>query len=158
MMFRPAVPSLLVAACVISLAVVGCSGDDSERPKAPVHPARGQVFYKGKPLADALVVLHPATPAGGGADSPQPTGRTDPEGKFLLHTYAGDDGAPIGSYLVGVSAAPAYPETRSMMKKVEPAPKAAPVSIGTQYADPEKSGLKAEIKAGQNEIPTFNLN
>jgi hypothetical protein len=158
MMFRRAVPSRLVVACIISLAVVSCSGDDTARPKVPVHPARGQVLYKGKPLADALVVLRPVTPVGGGAEPPQPTGRTDLEGKFLLHTYAGDDGAPIGSYIVGVSSAPAYPETREMMKKVEPAPKAAPVSIGTQYADPAKSGLKAEIKAGQNEIPTFNLN
>jgi hypothetical protein len=158
MNFRRHVLSRLFVACVISLALVGCSGDDSERPKVPVHPAHGQVLYKGKPLADALVVLRPVTPASGAADPPQPTGRTDPEGKFLLHTYAGDDGAPIGSYFVGVSSAPAYVETRPMMKKVEPAPKAAPVSIGTQYADPEKSGLRAEIRAGQNEIPTFNLN
>jgi hypothetical protein len=158
MILRRAWPSRLVAASVVPLAILGCWGDDSERPKVPVHPARGQVLYKGRPLADALVVLRPINPAGGSAEPPQPTGRTDAEGKFLLHTYAGDDGAPVGSYLVGVSSAPAYPENRSMMKKVEAAPKSAPVSIGTQYADPAKSGLKAEIKAGQNELPTLNLN
>ena len=156
MMFRPAVASRSSSASSRwPFSAVRAMTPNDRRSRSIRR--RGQVLYKGKPLADALVVLRPVNPEDAGVAPPQPTGRTDGEGKFLLHTYAGDDGAPVGSYLVGVSAAPAYPETRAMMKKVEPAPKSAPVSIGTQYADPAKSGLKAEIKAGQNEVPTFHL-
>ena len=88
-----------------------------------------------------------------------PTGRTDADGKFQLHTYVGDDGAPVGSYLVGISLAPAYSETRDLMKnaKKTAAPPRTMDVLGTRYNDPAKSGLKAEIKPGENELPPFHL-
>src|SRR5580704_13649166 len=97
-------------------AVFGCSGEEVTEARVPVHRARGQVLYKGKPLPEALVVLRPVEPAGKDSSLHPPTGRTDPEGKFQLHTYVGDDGAPAGSYLVAISISPAYSETRDLMK------------------------------------------
>jgi hypothetical protein len=150
--------SRLVAACLAPLALLSGSCDGPTEGRVPVHPARGQVLYKGKPLADALVVLRPVDPATKEGGLPQPTGRTDPEGKFQLHTYLGDDGAPAGSYLVGISLSPAFSETRDLMKKVTATPKPATDVLGTRYIDPANSGLRAEIKPGENEIPPFQLN
>ena len=80
--------------------------------------------YKGKPVPDALVAFHPAGAApaaskpgdGPPAGPPRPTGKTDAEGKFKLHTYVGDDGAPAGDYQVTVSFAGSA-ETRNFMAK-----------------------------------------
>jgi hypothetical protein len=148
--------SLAVCAGLTLLAVMGCAGDEASEARLAVHPARGQVFYKGKPLPEALVVLRPVEPSNM-QSLHQPTGRTDLEGKFQLHTYVGDDGAPAGSYVVGISLAPAFSETRDLMKKETAKPKPTPDVLGSRYADPAKSGLKAEIRPGENEIPPFNL-
>jgi hypothetical protein len=153
--------SRFVAAGLPLLAVLGCSDDDSTGRRVPVYPARGQVLHKGKPLVDALVILRPVDKAAKDADVPQPTGRTDAEGKFLLHTYLGNDGAPAGSYQVGISVSPAFSETRNVMQKTATKPllsKAAADAIGARYSNPDNSGLKAEIKPVENEVPPFNLN
>jgi hypothetical protein len=157
---RPRTLRSLVAACLSPLVVVSVSCDEPTEARAPVHPARGQVLYKGKPLADALVVLRPVELATKEEGPPQPTGRTDPEGKFQLHTYVGDDGAPAGSYLVGISISPAFSEARDLMKNAQVTIPSKPARdvLGTRYVDPGKSGLKAEIQPGPNEIPPFNLN
>jgi hypothetical protein len=145
----------LVALCLTPLALLAFGCDSTPAGQVPVHPARGRVLYKGKPVADALVVLRPV--ASKDPDVPQPNGRTDAEGKFQLHTYLGTDGAPAGSYLVGVSVSSEFSETRNLMQKGS-ATKPAPDVLGTHFADPAKSGLKAEIKPGENEIPPFELN
>jgi hypothetical protein len=147
----------LVALFLSPLALLACSCDAMPAGQVPVHPARGQVLYKGKPVADALVILRPVAPASKNPDIPQPNGRTDAEGKFQLHTYLGTDGAPAGSYLVGISVSSEFSETRNVMQKGS-ATKPAPNVLGTRYADPARSGLKAEIKPGENEIPPFDLN
>jgi len=150
----------LVAAGLGLPAALGCSGGDPAG-RVAVHPARGRVLYRGKPLADALVVFRPEATAAGpaGAGVPQPTGRTDAEGNFLLHTYLGDDGAPAGPYLVGVTVSPAFSETRNVMRKdaAEPVPRAVADAVAARYADPGRSGLKAEIKPAENAIPAFRL-
>jgi hypothetical protein len=154
----------LAVASLCPAALFGLACRESTEGRVPVYPARGQVLFKGKPLADALVVLRPAD-ASGNPGIPQPTGRTDQEGKFRLHTYIGDDGAPPGSYLVGVSISPEYSETRDLMKNAlnadsgkfkfqPPSKKDGPAD---RYQYPEKSKLTAEIKKGENEIPPLNL-
>ena len=50
----------------------------------------------GKPLADALVVLRSSDPAARAAGTPQPTGRTDQNGRFQLHTYIGEHFQELG--------------------------------------------------------------
>jgi hypothetical protein len=134
-----------------------CGGSDGER--LPVHPARGTVLYKGKPLADALVVLRPVNASAKQGGPPQSIGRTNSEGKFVLHTYVGDDGAPEGSYLVGISVSQAFSENRDLFEnaKKKQVSRPAPDPLGTRYSDPATSGLKAEIKPGENEIPPFEL-
>jgi hypothetical protein len=136
----------------------GCG--ESTESRVPVYPARGQVYHKGKPVADALVVLKPSDSAKAPAGIPQPTGRTDRDGKFELHTYMSNDGAPAGNYVVGITISPAYDEHRDLMKNaLSAAPKATQprIEIDLRYTNPMQSGLKAEIKPGTNEIPRFNV-
>ena len=150
----------LAAAGACAFAMLLCSCGGPTEPRLPVHAARGQVLYKGKPLPDALVVFRPVTPSTKEGGPPQPTGRTDAQGKFQLHTYIGDDGAPEGSYLVGISIAPAFHENRDLLQNAKSKQPSRPAAdlLGTRFADPVKSGLKAEIKPGENEIQPFNLN
>ena len=148
---------------VLALSALGC---DSEPPSGPipVHPVSGQVLSNGKPVPGALVIFHPETPAAStpqpkpGEESPRgaitPTGKTDSEGRFQLHTYVGDDGAPTGQYKVTVVLA-GPSENRDFMAK-----NSAPVSTVTlpsKYADPERSGLSATVKPGDNVIPPYEL-
>jgi hypothetical protein len=155
-------PRLLAALLSPTAALLGSCGEPTAAGRVPVHQARGRVLYKGRPLADALVVLRPADPAaplagGGASPTPRPTGRTDREGAFRLHTYAAADGAPAGAYRVGISVAPATTEVRDFLKKGSATPRRAPDVPGVRFGDPETSGLKAEIRPGDNEIPPFRL-
>lgn len=146
---RPALTLLALAL------LAGCEG--TSEGQVPVHPVRGKVTFKGKPLADALVVLEPE--AGGQPDVPRPTGRTDAEGLFQLHTYTGTDGAPAGSYRVGITVAPSAEASFDPFKNAaEKTRIAVPKGPGRRYADPASSGLKADIRAGDNDLPPFDLN
>ncbi len=148
---------------VVALSVLGC---DSEPPAGPipVHPVSGQVLSNGKPVPGAIVIFHSKTPAAStpppklGEESPSrtivPTGKTDSEGRFQIHTYVGNDGAPTGQYKVTVVLA-GPSENRDFMAK-----NSAPVSTVTfpsKYADPERSGLTATVKPGNNVIPPYDL-
>ena len=148
-------PRRLVAAGLLLLSALGCSDEGAMGRRVATHPTRGRVLAGGKPVADALVVFQP-TSDGGGAGVPRPTGRTDAEGKFTLHTYAGADGASAGSYRVGIANAPAHAERRDVMRKVAAKPAAA-VAIAPRYADPGQSGLTAEVKPGDNDLPAFEI-
>jgi hypothetical protein len=74
-----------------------------------------------------------------------PQAVTDDEGRFVLATYAAEDGAPAGDYKVTI-------EWFSGRGK-----KSGPDKLGGRFAKPETSGLKAHIEKGKNEIPVFDL-
>ncbi len=147
---RPLWPVLAV------LALSSCADPDSGH--VTVHPARGQVLYQGKPLAEALIVLQPVKPSEKDQDAnapPRPTARSDADGQFRLQTYYTDDGAPAGEYLVSVSLPPAPTENRDLMKKETPKP--ARDVLGNRYLYADKSGLKVEIKPGENVLKPIDL-
>jgi hypothetical protein len=144
-LFLPAVLPLVL--------MTGCSGTPEGR--VAVYPVRGKVLYRGKPLADALVVFQPTTPAKPGVDVPQPTGRTDAEGLFRLHTYEGSDGASAGDYLVGVSGVTAPITEKGLFSADKAAPRPDPLQ--GRFADPRTSGLKAHVNEAETEIPPIDL-
>ncbi len=125
-------------------------------PRYAAYPVKGTVLFQGKPLAGALVSFHPVDESHFGKDIPRPTGRTDDAGRFQLTTTTADDGAPAGSYLVAVAAL-SRPQNEG---SVLPDPKAvlakADVTKG-RFLDPKKSGLKAEVREGENDLPPFEL-
>ncbi len=116
--------------------------------REPLYPVSGQVFYEGKPVEGATIVLHPLNSAE--ANAPTARGRTDSEGSFTLGTYAAGDGAPAGEYGVAIIWIPAdakrNPKTGSM-----------PNRLPDRYARPETSKLTATVQSGPTELPPFRL-
>jgi len=141
---------LVMFGLVVVSVFSACDGTPEGR--VPVHPVSGEVQFQGKPLVGAVVTFHPEDEAKYGKDVPRPTGRTNQDGKFELTTYGLADGAPVGSYLVAISTAPQpRTETGLFAKK---SPLAVDILKG-RYREPQKSGLKAEVKEGSNQVESF---
>jgi hypothetical protein len=146
---------------LISAGAVACN--EVVPGRVPVYPARGKVLYKGNPLQGALVVFEPVGATAQGDSSAniagqlRATGRTGPDGSFQLRTYQGNDGAPAGLYLVGVSSVPQKSEGNLFSSAPAAKSKSNPDVLRGHYADPKTSGLKAEVKAQDNELPPIDL-
>jgi hypothetical protein len=132
------------ASCLCSVVILlgaGCSGNSTN---APTWPVEGQVLFDGKPPVGAQVVFHSA--GNNGAGSLHPSGLVDGNGKFKLTTYAANDGAPEGDYVVTLEW--------WVSQNDQPAVNRLPA----RYQQPKRSGLHAKIAAGApNSLPTFKL-
>ena len=134
--------TLGVVAVLCLAAAAGCS-----RPTSPPRPARlptvvagGQVTFRGKPLPKASIVFHHD---GGNASA---VATTDAEGRFVLTTYAKDDGAPVGKYRLTVATIDTVEAEPGVL-----APLSAEGSRSgppANYANPATSGLVVEIPEG----------
>jgi hypothetical protein len=134
--------------------LVGCSSDNGDR--RPTAPVMVTVNYQGKPVDGALVQFVTV-------DDPRPAvGTTDAAGQCSLQTYEANDGAIIGSNLIMIAKTqiddknvrPPKPEDADMIGIVPP-----PILknlIPKKYALPGTSGLKEEVKNGEN-VFTFDL-
>jgi hypothetical protein len=111
----------------------------------PVFPVSGQILWSGKPLAEAVVVLHPED-----GKRRSLTARTDASGRFQLTTHQPGDGAPAGTYLVTV-------EYRDLVQEGDELVRHGPNQLPARYAKPETSGLRCEVTAGTNTLPVWNL-
>jgi hypothetical protein len=126
---------------------VGCN--KKKLPGPPTHPVHGKVFYQGRPAVDFCVALYPIQPWPG----PQfaPSGMTDSNGEFKIHSYQPGDGAPAGEY----TATFVWPQ------KLTPEQEADGVmavdQLQKRYADPKKSTFRVTIQEGDNELPPFQL-
>ncbi|MCC7336265.1 MAG: hypothetical protein IT422_14345 [Pirellulaceae bacterium] len=134
--------------------LVGCGNDNGDR--RPTAPVTVTVNYQGKPVDGALVQFVTV-------DDPRPAvGTTDASGQCSLQTYEANDGAIIGSNLIMIAKTqiddknvrPPNPEDADMIGIVPP-----PILknlIPKKYALPGTSGLKEEVKNGEN-VFTFDL-
>jgi calcineurin-like phosphoesterase family protein len=104
-------------------------------------PARGQVFYRGKPLAGATVVFHPTALAE--LKLPRADAMTAEDGSFVLSTYTAGDGACPGVYKVTVTL---------RRVEVEVDGKASPNLLPEKYSKTTTSGLEVTIAEGMNEF------
>ncbi|HVL14005.1 MAG TPA: hypothetical protein VM529_15660 [Gemmata sp.] len=96
----------------------------------------------GKPAVGAFVLFIPALESANSPD-PRPRATVGDDGSFRLSTYGTEDGAPAGDYLVTVT----WPlDGRDDEDKLQ-----------GRYRDRAKSGLKATVKEGSNDIPAFKL-
>jgi hypothetical protein len=101
----------------------------------------------GKPLAEAMIVFHPAAATPGAA---QPIAYSGPQGQFVLTTRDQNDGAIAGEYAITVELrAPRLvgDETIRDGKNVLP----------VKYARPETSGLRYTVVEGENTVPPIEL-
>lgn len=130
---------VVLCGCLACLILPGCR----RRPDLPpVAKVSGVVTLDGKPLPRGTIQFVPD--ASKGTEGPTAVGTIDSEGHYRLKT-AGVEGAIVGFHKVGVYAL-----------KQEPADETAPPPpplIPPKYFNPETSGLRAEVIAGQeNEI------
>jgi len=136
----PRFAALLVAG--LALSPMACREDAGRKPTFAVT---GTVTIDGKPAKDATVVLHPVGVTG--PDAVKPHGKVAADGTFKLTTYAGDDGAPAGTYRVTVewwlagARADDPPSNR----------------LNAKFAKPETSQLTATVSAAPTTLEPFAL-
>ncbi len=128
----------------VSLALVcaSCAGKDA------VYPVSGKVTYKGVPAAGAVVTFHRR----GGDSLADPTimGVAQQDGSFEVVCGARGRGAPPGDYDVLI-------EWTRFTGPTNRRPQAGPDILRGRFADPKNPRFHAEIKAGANKLPPFEL-
>ena len=129
----------------VALAGFGCG---SKEQRKPVYPVQGKVFVGGKPAEKASVIFHPLNDSD--PNALRPTGEVGPDGSFKLSTYTAGDGAPAGDYAVTVSW---YEGSSAIGGDAD----SGPDRLGGRYANPQTSGLHAQVREGSNEVPPFHL-
>ncbi len=127
-----------VVACVTAgllLACVACNKNNS-------YPVSGKVTYRGYPASGAAVFF--IRQGDDSIDEPPIMGVVREDGSFSL-----GKGAPPGEYAVVIEwkqgSGPGAGRRRG------------PDLLGRRYADPKNPRLHAEIKAGTNDLPPFEL-
>lgn len=129
-----------VALCLVG--VLGC-GKSALPPRARVT---GQVTLDGKPLTSGTILFVPDTAQG--TSGPPAIGFIDPQGRYELTTDRDSfgDGAVLGRHKVSIEARDSV-EPGAVSQSLVP-----PV-----YANPETSGLVAEVQAGRVNTIDFGL-
>lgn len=111
------------------------------------HPVSGGIKFKGSPLADAELALFPE-----GNDVPEsvrPKAKSTAGGKFVVWTYAPDDGAPAGKYKVTVVHQEVAVSKDTIVTK--------PNKLPPKYSRRDLTDLTVTISAGNNELPVIDL-
>lgn len=133
----------------IGMAALGINGCSPERP--PLYPVKGQVFWKGKPAAGAMVFLNPVLAKEVSGRSPvteRPMGRVEDDGSFEISTFGKKDGAPVGQYRV----------TLLWTKRTGPNEDDEESLLPAEFMDPTRSSLPVvEVREGVNALPAFKL-
>lgn len=132
---------------------MGCGADDYGRLEP--HPVSGQVVINGEPAEGCTVVLVPSDEEL--KNEVLPGGTTDAEGRFEITTHETGDGAPAGNY--GVTIRWEATKWRGMEEelRIDPVQPVGPDRLQGRYSSPEKSGLTAVIKKGENRLEPFRL-
>jgi hypothetical protein len=131
-----------IAALILCSCLVSCEGN--KYGDFPPFPVSGQVLINGKPAPSVFVTFYLDDYKG--EKSIVPLGVTDADGRFLLSTYAVNDGAPAGDYHVSARWKPSGGGMRSSEDK-----------LGGKYADPKSSSLTAHVDKGKTELKPFEL-
>lgn len=130
-----------IVASVFVVSFVGCSSEN----RVATGTVTGIVTYNGDPLQIGSLLF---VPVGGG---PTAEANIGTDGSFEMGTYDDDDGAVLGEHQVMITAFTA-PGGSGLPEDVIDGD-GAPVSILPDfYGDLEKSGLKVDVKSGENKI------
>lgn len=139
---------ILLTALVMSL--LGC-GTELPPDQRQVFPASGTVLFKGQPIPDATVRLHPVAPPDDGKPVYISRGRVKELGNYSISTYAVADGAPVGAYRVSLSWQ--GPLNGRSEEEVD----ALRERLPRKYTSPQTSGLTVMITEDQNQIPEITI-
>ena len=132
-------------AVAISFAVVATTLGCRNANELDTAPVSGRVLLNGKPLSTGTVTFVPnrGRVANGDIQS---------DGTFELSTYRSHDGAIVGSHKAAVLVL-----RPDIDPTVGPERDKPPMLIPPRYATAEESGLKYEVKAGQDNKFTLEL-
>lgn len=135
----------------LMLAAAGC-----EQPKVanrrPVVPVRGAALFKGKPAAGAILSFHPLNDVGPMTARPRSTVGSD--GVFELTTYATNDGAPKGEYIITIY----WPDpSKRPLNEDEDQDELPPDLLNGRFAVKGKSVLRARIGDNPVEFAPIDL-
>ena len=127
---------------LICIALTGCG----HKPKLPpMAEVSGLVTLDGKPLPRGTVQFVPDT--AGGTSGPPATGNMDSTGHYELRT-AGVEGAVVGRHLVAAESREEVPSDGISW---------SPTLIPETYNNPNTSGLKFEVKSGEDNVIDLEL-
>ena len=127
--------------CLALLPLGGCG--DRPRPETVV---RGQVLYRGEPVAGGLIVFAPNPDRG--SDGPLATATLGEDGSFTLLR---PDGRPVrpGWYRIAIAPRAGTVDTPTAER---PYP-----GLPTRYRNPAMSGLEREIRPGTENVLSLDL-
>ena len=141
--------------CVLAASLVafisGCGDGRAER-----APVSGKVTMNGQPLTFGTVQFWPV-------EGRPARGEINKDGTYTLTTFDPGDGAVLGEHTVTVEAvttASQAPKAKSFEEEIEMSMNRDQVVvvgntrslIPPQYATPQSSSLKREVKRGENKI------
>lgn len=122
----------------------GCS---PSKPWETTHPTTGQVTYKGAPVKNADLSFFPEDRTV--PDSVRPKAKTSADGKFVAWTNVQGDGVPVGNYKVTIVHNEVSVSKDTIVAK--------PNDLPAKYASLDTTDLQVQIKAGNNELRSFDL-
>jgi len=144
-------PRRFTVLLLLTALAAGCGrGDRSE-----LAAVAGTVTFDGKPLESGKVIFE--------SRGARPAVGTIENGRIVeVTTYEPGDGAPVGSHAVTIQSVAAVGMGGSGAKpadfKGDPAMLMRTQSlIPDRYGDPAKSGLKAEVASGEENVFEFAL-
>jgi hypothetical protein len=146
-----------VLAVTIVAAASGCGSP------AGLAPVSGTVLYRGQPAAGAVVYFHRQDESGA-AGVPAPSGVVADDGRFSLSTDGLGPGARPGTYAVlvewrdakGDGVVPVKSTGKVKLVKRSRV-RSGPDRLNGRYFDIGKPLLRAEVGAGSNSLPPFEL-
>ena len=118
---------MLLVALTLS---VGCSGEDSNRPKT--YPVSGTVKLNGNAVEGATVTFQLTE------GKENAIGSTDKSGKYTLSTFKPNDGAVTGQYKVSITKYDV--EAPKVSGSLPPAGQIASGDLPADYAPPSAGG------------------
>lgn len=138
----------LASVLILCLTATGCS-ENLKPDLPPLHAVAGVVKYRGQPASKFRVVFHPQTDIGELQFAPHAI--TGEDGHFKLRSYAPDDGAPAGEYLVTFE----WPDHINQGDETDPVPEKD--KLRGVYSNPERSRFRITVRDGENNLPPFEL-
>jgi hypothetical protein len=146
-----------VLAAAIVAAASGCGSPTG------LVPVSGTVLYRGQPATGAVVYFHRQAESGA-AGVPVPSGVVEDDGRFSLTTDGLGPGARPGTYTVlvewrdekGDGVVPVKSTGKVKLVKRSRV-RSGPDRLKGRYFDIAKPLLRAEVGAGSNSLPPFEL-
>jgi hypothetical protein len=117
-----------------------------------VFKVHGRVTFENRPMAKAVITFHAADPG----DRSTPAHATaDEDGRYVLHTYRADDGAPEGDYVVTIYWPAPRPKgaASSVTPDADEGGQLPTVDrLKNRYSNASTSKLRARVEPRDNEI------